>query len=110
MLGGADTVAGAMPKVGAIARAADDAACHIIDRASLHALARRQPLAYEGDGGVACLPHHVKDGFMARRNLLARPGESHPRVIGKNGLLARQVRPEIEEDEIAAPDGGGILF
>src|SRR5258708_5428050 len=101
---GADVMASAMHKERSIAGIYDDLARDVIRRAAAYWLTCGQALANKGNAGITRVTHNGKDLPLARGDLLAGPGETHPGVIGENSARTRQMRPEVEQHQVAAPN------
>src|SRR5579884_2898418 len=47
----------------------------------------------------------LEDLALPRRYLVAGSGKGHPGIIGDHGVRIGQMRPEVEKDQVATPDG-----
>lgn len=110
---GADAVTGTMDKVVREASLGDYRASDVVYLPALDGLIFRQPLTHEGDGRVSCSFDNLEHFALAERDLFNGASEGHPGIVGVDCARVGQVRPEVEEDQVAALYGtviGGSGF
>src|SRR5215469_13003323 len=105
----ANTMAGTMHKVIPVTGAGDDCAGNIIYLATLDALICCQLFAHKGDACVTRPLHDLEYFTLVRGDLVACASKSHPGIIGEDRIGFRQVRPEVEQDQVSALNGAVIV-
>src|SRR5262249_4224358 len=101
-----DRVAGAVAKGRAVARLVDHVSSRVIDLPALYRLALRKRRAHALYGRVAGRRDDAEPGLVLRRHRF--PDEAGPRQVAVDGARLPQLRPQVDEHEVAFADDARI--
>src|SRR5947209_6875999 len=105
MFVGGDAMAGPMDKVISITCPGDHPPDDIIDLPPFDGSIGCQTFPHKSDAGISRPAHNLEDVTLALRNLVASSGEGYPGIVSVDGTRAWQMRPEVEEYQIATLNG-----
>src|ERR1019366_4928185 len=102
-----DIVAGAMGEVLAESGGADDGAGGIVGFESANGAVGGEGLLDSGDGGVAGVADGFEDELLFGAGLAA--DDAGPGDVVVDGFWRVDTRPDVDEEEVAFADGGGVV-